>query len=331
MLSKAILISSFIASAASTTLYTEDSVMQHNMWNHFKSNFGKTYSTADEESLRFNQFVANLKVADERNLAEKKAGGSAVHGVTQFTDLSQEEFTKRYLTSDPTLGKPSTLAMKPMDDLHKVNQSMGLVDWTGKYTTGVKNQGSCGSCWAFSATEQIESDAIRTLGAWYELSPEQIVQCDPYDGGCNGGWPKNAYSYVNQAGGLETAQDYPYTAAAGVCRANSNLYRIGVSNYGLWSGNDIENSMGGYTQQAGPISICLDASNFNSYTGGVMWSCGKTTNHCVQAVGVDVGGYWKVRNSWGAGWGESGHIRLGFGGNVCNLVSSSTVVTVFKK
>jgi hypothetical protein len=109
------------------------------------------------------------------------------------------------------------------------------------------------------------------LGAWYELSPEQITECDPYDGGCNGGWPHNAYVYVQQAGGIETEADYPYRSGGGQtygCNANAALYKIGVSSYGLWSGNDIENSMGGYTQQAGPISVCLDASNFNSYTGG---------------------------------------------------------------
>ena len=79
--------------------------------------------------------------------------------------------------------------------------------------------------------------------------------------------------------------------------------KIAVNSYTQLTDN-VENSMGGFVSQAGPLSICLDASNFNSYTGGVMWSCGQAVNHCVQAVGVEVDGYWKVRNQWGTGWGE---------------------------
>jgi hypothetical protein len=73
------------------------------------------------------------------------------------------------------------------------------------------------------------------------------------------------------------------------------------------------------------VDICLCLCT------GIVWSCGQSVNHCVQAVGVDVGGYWKIRNSWGAAWGEGGYIRLGYGQNICNLISSSTVVGVFQK
>ena len=91
-----------------------------------------------------------------------------------------------------------------------------------------------------------------------------------------------------------------------------------------------ESSMASYMQSTGPLSVCLDASNWNSYTGGILSVCGKSVDHCVQAVGVNAatGGYWKVRNSWGTTWGESGFIRLAYGANTCDITSDPTWVAV---
>jgi C1A family cysteine protease len=200
----------------------------------------------------------------------------------------------------------------------------------GKYTTPVKNQGSCGSCWAFSATEQIESDAMRKLGVSYVLSPQQITSCDTTSQGCNGGWTEHAFNYVKRAGGIERESAYPYTGTTGTCKASSSQFVIAVSGYSTVSG---ESNMASYTQSNGPLSVCVDASTWNTYRGGIMSSCGKSVNHCVQAVGVDArsGGYWKVRNSWGVSWGESGHIRLAYGANTCAITNDPTYVSVSKK
>jgi C1A family cysteine protease len=89
--------------------------------------------------------------------------------------------------------------------------------------------------------------------------------------------------------------------------------------------------MGSYVQKSGPLSICIDASNWNSYTGGILSTCGKSVNHAVQAVGVDTTSYWKVRNSWGTSWGESGFIRLKYGANTCAITNDPTYATVAKK
>jgi C1A family cysteine protease len=110
-------------------------------------------------------------------------GGQAVHGLTIFSDISQEEFHKVFLTANPSLKRSDRKIATVSANI----TSDSLVDWTGVYTTPVKDQGYCGSCWAFSATEQIESDAMRTLGTEYVLSPEQIVECDTADSGCRGG------------------------------------------------------------------------------------------------------------------------------------------------
>jgi len=220
---------------------------------------------------------------------------------------------------------------KLMTVTRPVDTKLGTVDWTGIYTTAVKNQGYCGSCWAFSATEQIESDSMRTLGTSYVLSPEQITQCDQTSLGCNGGWSEHAYNYVSRAGGIETDANYPYTSYLGVtgtCHSDSSLFVISVSDYTTIAD---ESSMASYVQTTGPLSVCLDAESWNSYTGGIMKVCGDNVDHCVQAVGVDastVGGYWIVRNSWGTDWGEEGFIRLSYGSNTCDITNDATWVSV---
>lgn len=192
-------------------------------------------------------------------------------------------------------------------------------------------QGYCGSCWAFSATEQIESDAIRQLGLAYQLSAEQITQCASAAFGCGGGWTEVAYGYVKTAGGMVTEAVYPYTSYQGVtgtCRVDTSQAVVGITGFTTLNG---ESQMASYVQSTGPLSVCVDASTWNAYNGGVMSVCGKSVNHCVQAVGVDVAsGYWKVRNSWGTGWGESGFIRLAYGSNTCAITNDPTYVQTVK-
>jgi hypothetical protein len=315
-------------SVASAGLFTEDAHQQKFLWEGFKKEYNKEYDTMDVEMRRMQIFIDNLKMVDSRNAAEIAAGGTAVHGITKFLDLSQLEFETKYLTSDPSMkaigGNVAEITTAP-------STTTGLVDWSGKLTTPVKDQAQCGSCWAFSATEQIESDAMRTLGVTTILSPEQIVQCDTTSHGCNGGWTENAYNYVKKAGGLEYNSVYPYTSGTGVtgtCKAAPSPI-IKVTGFTTVKG---ESSMASYVQATGPLSVCLDANTWNSYTGGIMKACGTSVDHCVQAVGVDAssGGYWKVRNSWGTSWGESGYIRLAYGSNTCDITNDPTHVTVSK-
>jgi C1A family cysteine protease len=267
-----------------------------------------------------------LKLADERNAAEIAAGGSAVHGITKFSDWSTEEFTAFLGASKPS-GHASKAEKAQV--VHSKQQSSAVVDWTGIYTTPVKNQGQCGSCWAFSATEQIESDTMRTLGKTYVLAPEQIVQCAANGQGCNGGWTEEAYMYVKKAGGMEQESDYPYISGTHPlqtgCTAKANENVVTVSKYYTVDGED---DMGAYVSSTGPLSVCVDANSWSSYTGGILTTCGKQVDHCVQAVGVQVGNYWKVRNSWGTDWGESGFIRLAYGKDTCAITNDPTYTAV---
>jgi C1A family cysteine protease len=316
-----------VLATASAKLFTEDHSHQKFMWESFKSEHGKSYSTMEEETQRFGFFLENLKAADLRNAAEAKMQGTAVHGITKFSDLSQAEFESRFLTADVSMKTKRTAPVEDVPLTSTINK-----DWSGILTTPVKDQGYCGSCWAFSAAEQIESDSIRTLSQSTILSPEQIVQCDTTSSGCNGGWTEHAYKYVKNAGGLESNADYPYTSyqgTTGQCKSASNKFVVTVTDYTTVNG---ESNMASYVGSTGPLSVCLDASSWNSYKGGIMTSCGNRVDHCVQAVGVNTGtgGYWKVRNSWGTSWGEDGYIRLAYGQNTCDITNDPTHVTVKK-
>jgi len=302
-------------------LFSNNTDVQAFLWNSFKQEYQRSYS-AQEEPKKFVTFLENLKRIDQLN-----AEDTAVHGINKFSDMSPEEFASKFLLSVPPAGGSTA---EVADITRPVDATAGLVDWTGKYTTPVKDQGSCGSCWAFSATEQIESDVMRTMSTTILLSPEQIVECDSTSYGCNGGWTENAYNYVKKAGGLESEADYPYTAGGGhasACHSQSSKYKVTVSGYTTIRG---ESNMASYTQSTGPLSVCVDASTWSSYRSGIKSSCGTSINHCVQAVGVDAssGGYWKVRNSWGTGWGESGYIRLAYGQNTCGITHDPTYASV---
>jgi C1A family cysteine protease len=314
--------------SASATLYSAKPESQKYLFENFKAEHSKAYATMEEEAHRFEVFVQNLKTIDQRNAKET---GTAVHGITKFTDMTEKEFKTSYLNYKPSgADKNKTLArgLKPLLAGESASQ-----DWTGVYTTPVKDQGYCGSCWAFSATEQIESDYMRTAGDEVILSAQQITSCTPYvfGGGCNGGFTENAFDYANK--GVETDANYPYTSGkagvTGTCQADSSKFVVKTTGYtNVASGAKDESTMAAYVKATGPLSICVDASSWSSYTGGILSTCGTSVDHCVQAVGIDTTqGYWKVRNSWGTSWGESGFIRLAYGDNTCEIASDANYAT----
>lgn len=129
-----------IAATANAKLYSSDATFQKYMWETFKTEHHRDYATAEEETRRYGFFLENLKLADQRNEAEKKAGGSARHGITKFSDLSKEEFAGRFLTADQSKKTPIAQRENVVSSLPAPSATAGLVDWTGIYTTAVKDQ-----------------------------------------------------------------------------------------------------------------------------------------------------------------------------------------------
>merc|ERR1712113_207464 len=134
---------------------------------------------------------------------------------------------------------------------------------------------------------------------------------------------------VEQLGGIESENSYRYTARNGNCQFSRSRVAAKVSSYKS-VGRGSESSMKSYVGSTGPLSVCVDTNSWNSYRGGVMTSCGRNVDHCVQVVGYGSSGstsYWKVRNSWGGNWGERGHVRVAIGSNLCDTNSEPSAVT----
>jgi cathepsin L len=238
--------------------------------------------------------------------------------VNRFTDMSSGEFAafskgrKRgaiHLGSSRQMYKPSG---KPLPD---------SIDWRDHgVVTPPKDQGGCGSCWAFSAAQSLESHLAIATGNLVALSPQQIVSCAPNpdhcggSGGCDGSTQPLAFNYTETAG-ITTEASYPYAGRTGTCDT-SKITPVGHnSGYVELPENNYTALMDAVANQ-GPIAISIAAGGFHFqfYGGGILKNCNDfVMDHAVQLVGYGSESgqdYWLVRNSWGASWGESGYIRM---------------------
>ncbi|KAL0869362.1 hypothetical protein ABMA27_007612 [Loxostege sticticalis] len=289
-----------------------------------------------EMAKRFDIFKDNIRKIHELNIYEL---GTATYTVNRFTDLTQEEFSSKYLGLKPSLRDANQVPM-PEAKIPKVDVPEAF-DWrTYGAVTPVKDQGSCGSCWAFSVTGNIEGQWKIQTGDLISLSEQELVDCDKLDHGCNGGLPDNAYRAVEELGGLETKNDYPYEGEDDKCSYNKTLSRVHISGAVNISSNETE--MAQWLVHNGPISIGINANAMQFYRAGIShpWKalCNPDNlDHGVLIVGFGVKDYplfhkrlpyWIVKNSWGASWGEEGYYRVYRGDGTCgvNKMASSAVV-----
>ncbi|XP_034104195.1 procathepsin L-like [Drosophila albomicans] len=287
-------------------------------FNAFKLKQHKIYKDSTEELKRLQIFVENKKLIDRHNKRYEAGKESYKMGVNKFTDLTQEEFKTLVLTNL----NPAD-AQEGIDYIYNPSAKTSLpssVDWRlSGAVNPVKNQGSCGSCWAFSAVGSLESHNFINLNQRVSLSEQNLVDCTRgypyYNQGCGGGWPIEALNYVRDNGGINTESSYPYEGEDKSCRYNKNNIGSKISAVIQIASGD-EAALASAVAKKGPISVCVDASLFQYYQSGVFNepSCSQSTNHCivVDGYGTDsVGGdYWLARNSWGENWGEIGYIRM---------------------
>lgn len=309
----------------------------------FKATFGKRYANDAEEAHRFAVFKDTIARVEELNAASEEGG--AVHSaMTKFADLTPGEFSDTYLKykPDPSIDRDAIPVFDtPAGDVPTSK------DWrkaSPPVMTPVKNQEQCGSCWAFSTAEEIESMWALAGNKLVALSPQQIVSCDKTDDGCNGGDTISAYAYVEKAGGLDTQQSYPYRSGggnSGRCKFNSSAVGATMTGYKYATkpSQKDETAMKTVVGTTGPLSICVDASSWQTYSSGIIKNnCGQQLDHCVQIGGYHCGGsevagagsscYWLVRNSWGEDWGYSGYLRIEMGKNLCGIADEATIVEI---
>jgi len=310
----------FLATALGERTQTDETYWE--MWTNWHKSGQRWLPdilTADEHESRFNIFMDNVDKITNHN-AE---GHSWTMGVTPFADMTAEEFGSRVVgdvCKDHFKANAKLNAAK-----EKLRQGRRLevsnpssIDWVSQgKVSKVKNQGQCGSCWAFSTTGAIEArHAIaksETFPGATLLSEQELVDCDENDSGCNGGSMQNGFLYAQEHSGLCSEDAYSYTATDGTCTESSCTHYDPVSSYKTVSTGEsnLETAVA-----AGPVSIAIQANQnaFQLYTGGVFdGDCGTQLDHGVLAVGYDNDAsepYWKVKNSWGDDWGEEGYIRM---------------------
>jgi len=297
----------------------------YDLFNKFKSENNRIYTTLSEESERFTIFQSNLRKIEAHN---SQKGSTWKMAVTQFADLTEEQFKTQVLGSG-YIRIPQNGKVKKRQETEESKQLPDQVDWRDAgIISEVKNQGSCGSCWAFATTAQIESYAAMNNVSLTKLSDQEVTTCTPNPlkcggtGGCRGSIPQLGYSYV-QLFGLATNADYPYwsglTGLTGSCKYDieTRTPLVGISGYDTLAPNDMNAAME-HIANVGPLAIASDASRWQLYGHGVFSGCDYNDNinlnHAIQLVGYgtdeELGDYWLVRNSWGWTWGEDGYIRM---------------------
>ena len=314
--------SSVPASLANKTLYSEEITSS---WVQWKQQYNKSYGTESNESFRLQNFA--------QNYAEIKAVNSNpdftwTAGLNQFSDLSKKEFTSTY-----TGHKDLNLRSKKPISLKSQSVSTSR-DWVADgAVTPVKDQGACGSCWAFSATGAMEGLYYKLHNELKSFSEQFFLNCDKNfpDMGCNGG--NSAITMMwTETNGIITEDRMPYTATvASYCYWNK--YTSDFFNHDMLDvpADDNEEMVAAIDRQ--PISIAVAAEKFMHYQSGIFndWSCGRKLTHSPLAVGYGQENgnmFYKVKNSWNSTWGEAGYIRFarrtGKSVGMCGLTSAAT-------
>ncbi|KAF8409888.1 hypothetical protein HHK36_002406 [Tetracentron sinense] len=281
------------------------------LFESWMSKHDKIYESIEEKLHRFELFKDNLKHIDETN----KKVSSYWLGLNEFADLSHQEFKNMYLGLKSELPKrresSQDFSYRDAGDFPK------SVDWRKKgAVTQVKNQGACGSCWAFSTVAAVEGINQIVTGNLTSLSEQELIDCDTsFNNGCNGGLMDYAFSFIVSNGGLHKEDDYPYHMEEGTCAKEKEIQEVvTISGYEDVPANDEESLLNSLVHQ--PLSVAIEASdrNFQFYSGGVFSGpCGTDLDHGVAAVGygsTNDSDYIIVKNSWGAKWGENGYIRM---------------------
>jgi len=320
-----------VAASVSALTVEESHIGRFNNW---KAEYSKAYATIEEEEARFEVFMNNHLSIEAHN-ADPEATYTQAHN--QFSDMTPEEFKSQMTGYTAMAGHKSGA-----DNVYVVSASEPAAkDWRdeGK-VSAVKNQGQCGSCWAFSTIGSTESaNLIKNGGSAFDpsnvLSEQQLVDCSRKNNGCNGGVMDLGFEYLKTLGvkGDDTESSYSYKGKDGRCQATLfTASNVQVTGYTDVTGG--ESSLKNAVGNVGPVSIAIEADqmSFQFYRKGILSKrCGQRLDHGVLLVGYgneDGKDYWIVKNSWGSTWGESGYIRIAMGSNLCGISNQPSYPTV---
>jgi len=299
-------------------------------WENFKREFGKQYDeTADV--VRRVAWERNVAAIQRHNLDADLGAHAFRLGINQYSDMIDGESAGLRGLKMSQKPRNGSLFLAP-SNVHIPD----AVDWrTQGYVTPVKNQGACGSCWAFSATGALEGQHMRKSGKLVSLSEQNLVDCsgDWGNNGCEGGLMDQAFQYIKDNKGVDTELAYPYTAHDDSCVFKPT--DVGATDTGfvdVESGD--EDALMKAVATVGPVSVGIDASHFSFqlYQWGVYSEpdCDpENLDHGVLVVGYgtdeDNQDYWLIKNSWGKSWGEHGYMKMARNaGNMCGVATAAS-------
>ncbi|XP_067942044.1 cathepsin L-like [Watersipora subatra] len=332
MLKLAIAVSCFLAVLSAPVL--NDDLNEH--WEMFKNVHSKAYGSQEEETLRRIIWEGHIELIARHNREFDMGQHTYTLGINEYADMSNEEFVSIMNGYRREVRNASAVHFLPPSNF----VAPDTVDWRTKgYVTKVKNQGQCGSCWAFSTTGSLEGQHFKASGSLVSLSEQNLVDCSRKEGnkGCQGGLMDNGFTYIANNKGIDTEASYPYTGKNGRCHFKAaNVGATDSSFVDIKEGD--ESALQNAVAAVGPISVAIDASHssFQLYRSGVYNErrCSSTKlDHGVLAVGygtsTDGTEYWLVKNSWGSSWGKEGYVWMSRNKkNQCGIASSASYPTV---
>ncbi|KAL8140419.1 hypothetical protein V2J09_006440 [Rumex salicifolius] len=276
----------------------------------------RQYKDRDEWMFRYGVYRSNLQFINFINIQNMSFKVTD----NQFADMTNDEFKLYYLGHKPSVRQSQTKSSTQWSQCENNKRELPkAIDWRKKgAVTPVKDQGHCGSCWAFSAVAAVEGINQINTGKLVSLSEQELVDCDKlgFNLGCQGGSPDSAYRFIRIAGGLTSEENYPYKGESGMCNMLKATHKVArIAGYRRVPSDDEKCLLEAVSHQ--PVSVAIDASGlgFQLYDRGVYKGiCGDSLNHAVVIVGygVEKNGekYWLVKNSWGTKWGARGYIKM---------------------
>ncbi|GAB9467856.1 Papain-like cysteine protease c1 [Globisporangium polare] len=284
---------------------------------NWMANHHLTIRDALEYARRLENYIANDLYILMHNKEYEYTGVKLAHN--EYSHLSHDEFKARMNGFEMPPGYLEGRLAKRKSNVLRDVKVPDEVDWVKKGgVTPVKNQGQCGSCWAFSTTGAVEGAAFVSDGKLPNLSEQELVDCDNNgDMGCNGGLMDHAFAWIEDNEGICSEDEYEYKAKQSTCQTCKEIVK--VTGFQDVNPNDEHALQVAVAQQPVAVAIEADQRAFQFYSSGVFnLTCGTQLDHGVLAVGYgEENGqkFWRVKNSWGGSWGEQGFIRLARGLN----------------